>query len=135
MISLMTGCAIYEPKFIHIPAAVNFSPYTADGFFITTANSVSFDYAPVGYVSVDEYSGFEKRIANNKVKEDGIYDKSEKWTWREAATSTVLNELVKEAKMQGANGLMDLKIENIVSYQKDRIKIIGIKASGMAFKK
>ena len=86
---------------------------TNNNFFMSESNSVSFDYQPIGSVRSLVTSGYER-------------NKFIKVTPEEA-----LQVLYMEAEKNGANGIINLKIE----YHYSKGTIEAVSASGMAIKR
>lgn len=83
------------------PAIMDFRPYTANGFFLSTS-SYSGDYTPVGYL---ELQATPETVKNkNRKLTDPLY------LVEEIPVSELLDAAVEAAKAAGADGIIDLKI-------------------------
>jgi len=129
-----------EPyKFIYNSnlAVVDYGPYTSKGFFITESPSVSFEYTPIGSVSVVLQSGYEIKSQSK--------NKTNYGDWRNALYKDAIELLYKKCLEGGANGVVGLKYNYIPEVRKDdaytKIESNGIISpskiivSGMAIKK
>lgn len=128
---LFASCATINPVILES----NHIDYSKYGIFVSEANSVSFEYKPIGLVESLFMSGWAK--ANSKVyddvysKEVGVKSKNVKAT-REGA----LNKLVEEAQSIGANGIINLKFNTLSYYDKNVGYVItGYEATGMAIRR
>lgn len=89
--------------------SIDYSQYTKEGFFMTEAPSVSFNYEPVASVYAIIYSGEDKEWAKkNKSKENPFPSKRRKPTYTEG-----IDVIYKDAISKGANGIMGLKYHAI----------------------
>lgn len=130
---LLSSCA---PKFGWTSSYLDYSQYSAQGFFITESGSTPFEYTPIGSMAVTENNGLTDKIqAPDPVKDkdiDGIYTSNTSSNkWRYATSSSALNALVEKAKETGANGIINLKIYPV--YEKSTI--VGYTVSGMLIKR
>ena len=108
---MLSGCSLFKyAEYSHI---VYYDEYP--DFFISEANSVSFEYEPIGSVSAYIVSGYVR----------GKY--------REATPETAIYLLYQKAKEENANGIINLKVEKIYTYNnKGYATGSYIRASGMA---
>ena len=121
MAMLLMSCAPTR-EFSFIAGALDYR--AIPGVFITESNSVSFDYEPIGSITVIEISGNTKK-QKQKVKDiDDIYGKAEKKrtgdyyytvtttsNWREADLQSALNYAAEKVKELGGDGLINLKTD------------------------
>ncbi|MDR1984271.1 MAG: hypothetical protein LBQ28_05545 [Prevotellaceae bacterium] len=140
--ALFVACSTIMPRYSIISGTIDYSYFTKKGFFITESNSVSFEYTPVGSVFTTIYSGETNETGKRElvVKDDfypyKIYITSKKW--KSADVDDALLEIYNQALNIGANGIINLKIQNITSSQQingQSISCDGITVSGMAIKK
>lgn len=120
MIAAITSCT--SVKFGHTTSYLDYSRFSDQGFFVTEANTVPFDYTPVGSMSVTEYSGMDdskefrqtrENLKEGKKFDDGIYDSKtpkNKSKWHTANVNSALDAIVERARIAGGNGLMDMQI-------------------------
>lgn len=117
---------------------VNYSAYARNGFFLTESNSVSFDYTPIGSVTATVLSGYLKTKSVTWDKGDGIYPSTpstSKYKWQYASVDDAVAALVNIAIEQGANGIINLKIERYDGYDENNARREGLLISGMAIRK
>lgn len=115
---LSSSCISHSPAFERYIAYLDYSEYTADGFYISEAMNVPFEYTPVASLTVSEFPGWDKRSKSGSLYDnvaakdaDSYYDSNyNKWYWRAAAPDSALKGLVKTAKQTGANGIIGLKV-------------------------
>lgn len=89
--------------------SIDYSQYTKEGFFITEASSVSFNYEPVASVYTIIYSGDDKEWAQkNKSKENPFPSK-----WRRPTYAEGVDVIYKDAISKGANGIIGLKYHSV----------------------
>lgn len=134
---LVTSCA---PKFSQASYFIDYSRYADQGFFISESAAFTGEYKPVGSMLVVERPGRDKTYVSNpkptnrKAYEDDIYNspaKSEPNHWRLASVQSALDFIVSEAKNQGANGIIGVKITT----DNEKGKQPGIAVSGMLIKR
>ena len=141
---LLMGCStIGKFPYVQESSIIDYSQYEKKGFFITEANSVSFEYEAVGSVSAKVESGFEI-MGSNKVRAvgDDIYQKQMETKTKVAygefvsATPTQALELLYQRAVESrANGIINLKISPITQYTQAYGNVItGYFATGMAIK-
>ncbi|WP_106832183.1 hypothetical protein [Parabacteroides pacaensis] len=122
-------------KFSTSSSFVDYTKYTTKGFFISEANSVSFEYDAIGSISTLVLSGTENKQnkKNNNAKNvsygDGLLT-THKIIY--ATQQDVVDGLYNEAVKQGANGIINLKIE---PYFNTLTKREGLQGSAMAIKR
>lgn len=130
---LLPSCG---PTYSVVTGYIDYSKYSDQGFFITEAPTVPFDYTPIGSMSVTEYSGKDKEYVVESVQTDKEYDnlyaadRTKTSHWREATPMSALSAIVERAKIVGANGIMSLQLLPV--YEKKNI--IGYTVSGMLIK-
>ena len=145
LLPLLFSCSTIE-KFPYVQEAsiIDYSQYEDKDFFITEANSVSFEYEAVGSVSAKVESGFEV-IGGKKVRAigDDIYQKQmatkTKVSYGDFVAATpgqALELLYQKAVEHHANGIINLKISPITQYTQAYGNVItGYFATGMAIKR
>lgn len=94
--------------------SIDYNKYTQEGFFITEASAVPFDYTPVASVYTFVYSGVQKG------------------KWKRATYIDGINAIYNDSKQKGANGIINLKYD--VTYDKDGV-VSYVHVKGMAIKK
>lgn len=136
----LTSCGM---RYVICTNSIDYSAYTKDNFFITESNSVSFNYDPVGSISVDIFSGLidnpKKPTYTIKV---GAYNSAEIYNpeWgktppkimKYASYEDALFYLSNRAKKMGANGIINLKFRTIIGQYG---QIESICATGMAIRR
>lgn len=134
LIALLPSCG---PTHSVVTGYIDYSKYSDQGFFITEAPTVPFDYTPIGSMSVTEYSGKDKEyvvesVQTNDKEYDNLYapERTKTSHWREATPMSALSAIVERAKSIGANGIMSLQLLPV--YEKKNI--IGYTVSGMLIK-
>lgn len=109
--------------------SIDYSQYTKEGFFMTEASSVSFDYEPVASVYTIIYSGEDKEWAKkNKSKENPFPSK-----WRRPTYAEGVDVIYKDAISKGANGIIGLKYQAVHTLKEGYLNYIYVE--GMAIKK
>lgn len=68
---LLPSCG---PTYSVVTGYIDYSKYSDQGFFITEAPTVPFDYTPIGSMSVTEYSGKDKEYVVESVQTDKEYN-------------------------------------------------------------
>lgn len=125
---------------------IDYSKYTNAGFFITEANSVSFEYKTLGNVTGINLSGYqqEKNVTNSSTEKqkDDVYTNTSNKPYRitnkyiNATKEKALEELVLRAKSLGANGVINLKFETFSqTSQQGAFELKGYSVSGLAIKR
>lgn len=106
--------------------------------FITEANSVSFEYEPLGSILVEEKSGVVKLTVPTTEKErndDSLYSigSSTKTitSYTTATAQTALNYSAKEALRLGGDGIINLRLTS----ERDRHGNAIVSVSGMVIKR
>jgi uncharacterized protein YbjQ (UPF0145 family) len=101
-------------RYAEYSSTLNYNEFK--GLFISEANSVSFEYEPLGSVNSVVESGYRKRKYIRATAEDALY------------------VLCKEAEKNGANGIINLKITYTWGHDKNGAitRLINVAASGMA---
>lgn len=120
---VISGCA--GPQFY--TTYVDYSTY--NDFFVSESNSVSFEYLPLGSVSVT-YTGYplvvertlKDKISERKSKSDDVYydasdrdDESPFTSSHKRALDETIAGAVKKAKEMGANGIINFNSEAITN--------------------
>lgn len=139
------SCSRNTTQFTQIGTLLDLRPLTNDGFFITESNSVGFDYQPIGVMTLLEVSGEDENhvVTKQEVKSDYSDDlyfsaiiKKQSKKWKDADGFSALTELVRLAKEEGANGIINLKIKNNWFMVNNKPQyIISVEVSGMLIKR
>lgn len=120
LIFSFTSCYVAKPTYSVRGYTIDFSKYSDDGFFITEATSVSFEYKPIAAVMIEAKSGFEV-IGTKKrkiIEDDGTVrtvDADKYGNFKFADIDDCFVKLHKIAKDKGANAVMNVKIDIIDS--------------------
>lgn len=130
LVLVMLSCSTV--KYGTYSSMIDFRYYMDKGFFITQSNSVSFDYEPIGYVQAFSYSGVDDK-AKKKYKKDYEQSFYANEGWREANIYDAIEGLYNECLKNGANGVIDLKMDVVVDDETGYVK--KAIATGMAIKK
>ncbi len=133
----LASCTTIRVPVEQYSGSIDYSKYTDQGFFITEANSVSFDYKPIASVYSIFKTGYEVSSKAGTTQKDDLYagtSMSIKTTNRIVAATIdgVVSELYTKAKSIGANGIIGLEITYIGDA---RIIGSGYQATGMAIRK
>lgn len=121
---------------------VDYTAYTSRGFFMTEASAVSFDYDAVGSILARVESGYivnvtaQKRTTKDKihgVNKEGVVSMYD--GYKNATVYDALDEIYVKAKASGADGIINLKTEPIITYKNDIPSITGYVVRGMVIKK
>ena len=140
----IVGCTVTKRAYIQESEMIDYSKYAEKGFFITESNSVSFEYAAIGSISAKVESGYEIIGANKKkAVEDDIYPKQSNINVKikygdyiSATPEAAIEELYNKAIENGANGVINLRIDPITTYIQQYGNIItGYFCTGMAIKR
>lgn len=108
--------------------SIDYSQYTKEGFFMTEASSVSFNYEPVASVYTIVYSGEDKEWAKKHKSKENPFPSNR----RRASYSDGIDAIYKDTVSKGANGIVGLKYHTI--YTKDGL-LDHVYVEGMAIKK
>lgn len=134
---LMTACTTKLP-YVASPQFIDYQTYAAQGIFITEANSASFDYTPLGSVSVVVFPGYTTAVRPAQNNHEDLYGKTkttEQYNkWQSADVTDAIELAVKEAKQQGGNGIINFKIQP-TSETDGKIARHGFLVSGMVISK
>lgn len=137
LILVMASCTT-KYAIIKESGIIDYSSFEKDGFFLSEANSVSFDYRAVGSVSAIVLNGWEvKGIIKDERKSavTSIGDQIKYGPYKNATPNDALIELHKQAVDNGANGIINLSINPTTETIPGRGTIKGYYATGMAIKK
>lgn len=145
---LLTVCAVMAltlcsclSTFKNTVYFTDYRPVAQNGFFVTEANTVPFDYDPIGSMTLKQYNGVEIEKENKVKKEVTGYDdvymdklpektakpEKKKSNYKYATAESALEAFAEVAKNKGANGVIGLRIQFIL--YKDSKQ--GIEVSGM----
>lgn len=141
---LFASCAP-RIQFTRVVALLDLRPLTNDGFFITESDAVGFDYQAIGVMSLLEISGEDKNYETPKTvieknTDDDLYYKSyvskPSKHWKNANGYSALSELVRKAKEEGGNGIINLKVKYNYEYVNGRpSNLVSVEATGMVIKR
>lgn len=108
--------------------------------FITEANSVSFDYEPLGSILVEETSGMVKLTVPTTEKErndDSLYGPGPSTktvnSYSEATAQTALNYAAQEAVRLGGDGIINLRLSS--THDGKGASVVSVSVSGMVIKR
>lgn len=133
----LSGCRIYSPQYSVESIMVDYEYYNNNDFYLTEANSVSFNYSPIGSINATSSSGY---MTNEKLLQEfnEIYGQSgkkiKKNDWVGASVYEALDAAVNKAKAQGANAIINLKISQSYRYE-NKMKVLEFVVTGMAIRK
>lgn len=125
-ILLLSGC-VTRSYYIET-GSIDYSQYVKEGFFITEASSVSFNYEPVASVYTIVYSGKEKGWAKTHKSKENPFPSD----YRKANYVDGIDAIYKDAVSKGANGIIGLKY-NAVHTKEGYLDYVQVE--GMAIKK
>lgn len=134
---ILTGCSSSIPYVVDA-SFIDYSVYSKNGVFLTESNSVNFEYEPVGSVSSTVFSGNIKGVKKSSFIDEELYTKesTERCNkWKKADVRDAISQLVEVAKNQGANGIINLKIQPISEKTSENTYRTGFLVTGMAIKK
>lgn len=124
--------------FSHVTYYVDYQQAGKGKVFITEANSVSFEYEPLGTILVEEVPGSVKVTVPTTEKEraadDGLYGPSTSktvTTYSQATAQTALNYAAEKAIELGGNGLINVRLSSYLDNQKRRV----VQVTGMVIKR
>lgn len=126
-----TGC-MPTAKFGVTSNFVDYTKYTVKGFFISEANSVSFEYDAIGSISTLVLSGNQGCKNENTKFKGGLVGDATNRDYVSATPQDVIEGLYNEAVKQGANGIINVRIE---PYFNTLTKREGLQGSAMAIKR
>jgi len=128
-------------------AIIDYSSYYDEGFLITESNSVSFNYKPIGSVFTIVKGNYlvEKEYGRNYSRSSSVIDirsnkqprqKNSRNNWNSYTTQNyniydALDEVVRESKLKGADGIINIKIQ----FTYDKNYGDGYEITGMAIKR
>jgi hypothetical protein len=136
--SIFNSCYVSRFEYNSYTSTIDYSEYTKAGFFITESNSVSFEYQPLGSITVVVKSGDIKQ-KYQVVLDDGttlgLRDDDAKW--KEASSADALVLLHIKATQMNANGIINLKTSYIPEIEEGGIikHPSSVVISGMAIRK
>ncbi|TZF84057.1 heavy metal-binding domain-containing protein [Pedobacter sp. BS3] len=137
LLLLLSSCTVKQMASSII--TVDYRPYSQSGFFITESNSVNFEYTPLSNVQSYISTGYEKEKGDEIPKKeiDNVYGNRYEGKIKviSATAQKAVDLLVDNAKSQGANAIINLKITPIYSTSSGFSFIQGYSASGMAIKR
>ncbi len=148
MMALLTSCL---PTFKNTVYFTDYRSVAKNGFFVTEANTVSFDYEPIGSMTLNQYNGVtaaneisvnkengkEKEVTGyddvymDKLPEKNYKSEKKKGNYKYATAESALEAFAEEAKSKGADGVIGLRI-GFVSLKDSRT---GIEVSGMLIRR
>ncbi len=132
------SCSVPRGTYVEEYAIIDYTSIMDKyGVFLTEANSVSFEYSPVGSVyakiisgRVQEETTFEVRDKDDVYARNMTVRKVEKGEIVEASPEKAIELAVKKAVSNGANGIIGLSIETISVGGE-----YGVVVTGMAIRK
>jgi hypothetical protein len=121
-IFLLDGCAVMDTYESSV-YSIDLSKFEKQGIFVTTGD-LSQKYTSVSILVVNCYNGYiPKAITNNQEEnkkekirhEDDLYADDEKLNnpYKFCSLDDLIDELIRETKNIGANGLIKLEIRNV----------------------
>lgn len=124
----------------------DYRPVAQNGFFVTEANTVPFDYEPIGSMVLEQYNGYvsesgekiKKEVVGyddvfmDKLPEKGSKEAKQKNKYKYATAESTLEAFAEQAKMKGANGVIGIKFQWIDSKS---VSGNGIVVSGMLIRR
>ena len=116
VIFTITSCYVAKPTYSVSDYTIDYSKYYQDGFFITEATSVSFEYKPISSVMIVSKSGYEVigKMKRKIIEDDGTIrtiDADKYGSFKIADIEDCFEKLYDVAQVKGANGAMNIKIE------------------------
>lgn len=142
--TLFSCFTIGKFPYVQESSIIDYSQHEEKGFFVTEANSVSFEYKAIGSVSAKVESGYEV-VGGKKVKAigDDVYQKQMATQTKvayggfvSATPAQALELLYQKAKESHANGIINLKLSPITQYTQAYGNVItGYFATGMAIRR
>ena len=132
---LFLSCA--SPAYFIRSKSIDFSQYTAKGFFFTESNSVSFEYMPLGSISVFGRNGYELSSLKDEVQDpDGalLLNNYTNKKWKTININDLIAHLYEEAIAMGADGVINLQQIYLPANEKQNV-LEGWLVTGMAIKR
>lgn len=139
LLLMVIGCGIFftscvsTAQFSTSSSFVDYTKYTTKGFFISEANAVSFEYDAIGSISTLVLSGEKVKPSKNTINAE--YSGGGLLSPKNIVYAThqdVIEGLYNEAVKQGANGIINVKIE---PYFNTLTKREGLQGTAMAIKR
>jgi uncharacterized protein YbjQ (UPF0145 family) len=114
---LMAGCYPIRFSYHQSSVVLDYSEYTKRGFFLTEANSVSFEYQALGSIFAKVTSGYEILSETSRTgMSDDLYGatasvkrKVKYGNYKQAYTDDALKVLYAKAREINANGVINLQ--------------------------
>lgn len=135
MIAIMLNSCVSAPKFEQYVGFIDYVKIADEyNVFVTEANSVSFDYSPVGSIDVTEISGMKEVPVVSSVPSDTIkssvksakgYSKT-KSLYVLATPESAVCFAAKKAKEMGGNGIINLDIQFTVHNNRPAYVVSGM---------
>lgn len=110
--------------------SIDYTKYTQQGFFMSEASSVTFEYEPISSVSAIIFSGNKPGWADEK-KKLNIQD-NYSGDWKKAEYADALDVIYNEAIKNGADGIINLTFK--VGYTNEGF-VEYVEVKGMAIKR
>lgn len=131
-----SSCVIYSP----LVSFVDYSTFNDNGIFLTESNSVNFTYEPIGSINILFYSDYtvKKKQETSGIKNekgDDIYFSPTSRALKFKGSTAIQEALrltVEQAKIKGANAIINLRYEYVPGY---KYTPPGWHVSGMAIRK
>jgi len=102
------SCTTFAP-YKTVSYTTDFTKYSSKNFFMSEANSVSFEYTPIGTIASYSISGSTKD--ESVVNEGNPYTFDEKTRYKHGNVADALQELYETAIKKGANGVINIKVD------------------------
>jgi hypothetical protein len=115
---ILSSCAsipVNRVQYKRYHGAIDYSVYTARGFFITESNSVSFGYEPIGSVYAVVKSGWEvlNRTTKRNTSDDEVYGTSTKVKINYGEyINADLNDAIEELYL----GCIELEADGVINF-------------------
>ncbi len=135
----LAGFSACHSPLSHITYYLDYKEASQGKLFISEANSVSFEYEPLGSILVEEVPGTVNIIVpvpekTNQKDDDGLYSANPTktiTTYSDATAQSALNYAAVRAIEMGGDGLINLRMSSYV----DRYKRKVVQVTGMVIKR
>lgn len=140
---MLGSCAKVPMK--HATYFVDYKEAGKGRVFISEANSVSFEYEPLGSVIVEEISGYKPKVKHRDLEKeqkleplyigpssDYVVEDDDDSKYANANAQSALNYAVDEVIRMGGNGLINVKISTYYPEKSNR-RVVAV--YGMAIKR
>lgn len=140
LVCLLSALSSCHTPMTHATYYIDYQEAGQGKVFITEANSVSFEYEPLGSILVEETSGVVKITVPTTEKErndDSLYGPGPSTktvtSYSNATAQTALNYAAQEAIRLGGDGIINLKLSANLDSKGRKIETISV--SGMVIKR